>query len=260
MNHTEWITEQFSVTGLPVTAVYHEEDVREIFLPLLRLWTQQQKRLGRRMFIFMAAPPGCGKSTLASFLEKLSRDPDSEGDILTAVQAAGMDGFHHTAVYLKSHTAVRDGRTILLDAIKGAPETFDTEKFAKKLQEAKCSDRLLWPVYSRTEHDVLEDIIEIKEKILIVEGNYLLLSSMPWKKIAQDFSDYGIYIYADPMVLKKRLIERKVASGHSETDAENFYEFSDGRNAALVLNDRPAADLILQFKDGRFINANLSKY
>lgn len=255
MNSGEWIREEFSVTGLSVDAVYHEQDVREIFMPLLRLWTERQKKLGRRMFIFMAAPPGCGKSTLAAFLEKLSREPDAEG-VLTPVQAAGMDGFHHTAAYLKSHTDIRDGRTILLDDIKGAPQTFDTEKLAGKLREASLSEKLRWPVYSRTEHDVLEDVIEIKEKILIVEGNYLLLNCRPWKEIAREFCDYGIYLYADPAVLKKRLIERKVASGHSEKDAADFYEFSDGRNASLVLEDRPETDLVLEVRDGRYIRRN----
>lgn len=247
MKNSDWITESFNVTGLPVTAVYHQEDVQKIFLPLLGLWTERQKMLGRRMFIFMAAPPGCGKSTLAAYLEKLSRM-----ETLTPVQAAAMDGFHHTAAYLKSHRTVRDGRTILLDEIKGAPETYDTEKFAAKLREASENEELRWPAYSRTEHDVLEDVLGISAKIVIVEGNYLLLDRSPWKEITEEYCDFGMYLYADQEVLKKRLVGRKAASGHSQADAESFYEFSDGRNAALVLNDRPETDLVLECREGRF--------
>ena len=171
---------------------------------------------------------------------------------LTPVQAVGMDGFHHRAAYLKSHTTVRDGRSILLDEIKGAPETFDAERLAEKLREARSEETLGWPVYSRTQHDVIEDAIRVTDSILLVEGNYLLLSSQPWKKIAEEFCDFSIYMYADENVLKKRLIERKIASGHTRAEAESFYSFSDGRNARLVLKERPEADLTLRCADGRY--------
>ena len=275
------ITEDFEIAGLPVAASFSEEDVRDVFLPLLRFLSRRQKELGRRMFVFLAAPPGCGKSTLAAFLEKLSHSTISENaeqntkelnavqkagglqttdalqtesgmQSLTPVQAVGMDGFHHRAAYLKSHTTVRDGRSILLDEIKGAPETFDAERLAEKLREARSEETLGWPVYSRTQHDVIEDAIRVTDSILLVEGNYLLLSSQPWKKIAEEFCDFSIYMYADENVLKKRLIERKIASGHTRAEAESFYSFSDGRNARLVLKERPEADLTLRCADGRY--------
>ncbi|MBQ5960974.1 MAG: nucleoside/nucleotide kinase family protein [Firmicutes bacterium] len=243
----------FENSGLETTAYFDMADIRDIFAPLLAEWTARQKALGRRMFVFLAAPPGCGKTTLVSFLAALSRDPRFVPDGTLPVQAAPMDGFHHYAAWLKSHTTVRDGRTILFDEIKGAPETFDVDALAAKLIEARASDTVLWPSYSRTLHDVLPDSGTLTGQIFLVEGNYLLLDSSPWKELAGQFCDYSLYMYADLSILRERLIARKTASGHPQAEAEAFYAFSDGRNAELVLTDRPKkADLLLEVRDGRY--------
>ena len=243
----------FENSGLETTACFDQSDVRDIFVPLLTEWTRRQKALGRRMFVFLAAPPGCGKTTLASFLAALSWDARFVPDGTLPVQVAPMDGFHHYASWLKSHTTVRDGRTILLDEIKGAPETFDVEALAAKLAEARDSDTVLWPSYSRSLHDVIPDTGTLQGQIFLVEGNYLLLGTSPWKELAEEFCDYSLYMYADIAVLKDRLIARKIASGHSPADAQAFYDFSDGRNAELVLTDRPQkTDLLLEVREDRY--------
>ena len=63
----------------------------------------------------LAAPPGAGKSTLASFLQSLSNQYDD----LTPITVIGMDGFHHYSDYLKHHETTRDGKKILMDEIFG---------------------------------------------------------------------------------------------------------------------------------------------
>lgn len=243
----------FENSGLKTTACFNQSDVRDIFVPLLTEWTRRQKALGRRMLVFLAAPPGCGKTTLASFLAALSRDSRFVPDGTLPVQVAPMDGFHHYASWLKSHTTVRDGRTILLDEIKGAPETFDVEALAAKLAEARDSDTVLWPSYSRSLHDVIPDTGTLQGQVFLVEGNYLLLGTSPWKELAEQFCDYSLYMYADISVLRDRLIARKIASGHSPADAQAFYDFSDSRNAELVLTDRPQkTDLLLEVREDRY--------
>ena len=49
-----------------------------------------------RTIVFLAAPPGAGKSTLAAVLERLAQSQPG----MPRVQAVGMDGFHHTNAYL----------------------------------------------------------------------------------------------------------------------------------------------------------------
>ena len=78
----------------------------------------------------LAAPPGAGKSTLLDFLEYLSKNTDGVKEI----QTIGMDGFHHYQDYLLSHETVRDGKTIKMVEIKGAPITFDLDALSKRVQ------------------------------------------------------------------------------------------------------------------------------
>ena len=95
---------QLEINGESVTAYYPDDDIRNIYLPLLEEWASLQKQQGRRIVVFVAAPAGCGKSTLVSFLEQLARDHG-----ITGVQALGMDGFHYPQAYLNNHEAVLDG-------------------------------------------------------------------------------------------------------------------------------------------------------
>ena len=242
-------TVKLNNTGLMMKATFEEEDINHIFIPLLSKWTALQKELNRRIILFFGAPPGAGKSTLSLFLELLSK----ENENLTDVQVIGMDGFHHYASYLKTHTEVRDGKTILLDEVKGAPETFDLNRMEEKLQEAKTKKELIWPAYSRTKHDVIDNAYTVNSDILLFEGNYLLMNQTEWKALRDTYSDFSMFLYADPETLKIRLISRKIGSGHTKEDAEAFYSFSDGVNVQTVLKDVGEADLYLKEENGRYI-------
>lgn len=235
------------INGLPTHAEYTKESIDNIFIPLLQKLTEIQKRENRRIVAFLAAPPGLGKSTLATFLEILSKEHDD----ICNVQAAGMDGFHHYAKYLKSHKTTRDQKEILLDEIKGAPETFDVVRLGTYIDRLLSEEEITWPTYDRTKHDVIDDGYVLKEKIIILEGNYLLLSDSNWLPIRK-YASYAIYAYTDIDVLKPRLVARKIASGYTEEEAEAFYEFSDGRNAECVLNDVPEADMYLEYKNSEW--------
>ena len=92
------------INGIQVHARYTEENVRDIFLPLLRRLSAMQRKKERRILVMLAAPPGAGKSTLADFLGALSRQ---EGT--TPITVIGMDGFHRYQEDLLSHTTVREG-------------------------------------------------------------------------------------------------------------------------------------------------------
>ena len=87
------------INGIPVTAYYSQRAIDSVFLPLLRHLTALQRQKGKRVLALLAAPPGCGKTTLGYFLEKLS----GERQDLVPIQAIGMDGFHKRQEYLKSH-------------------------------------------------------------------------------------------------------------------------------------------------------------
>lgn len=229
-----------NINGIDVTARYTDENIRDIFLPLLKKLTLIQKEKGSRVLAMLAAPPGAGKSTLLSFLEYLARQNPDIGN----VQTIGMDGFHRKQEYLLSHTAIRDGKEIRMVDIKGSPITFDFEKLETMVKRVASGDVCGWPVYDRHLHNPVENAIQVTGDIVILEGNYLLLDEGGWRNL-QDNADYTIMIKADEELLRRRLISRRVASGHPAEDAESFVEFSDLYNARSCLEHSRPADLTL---------------
>ena len=234
-----------NVNGFDIAARFDDAAVSGIFLPLLRTLTRRQREINRRLVVFLAAPPGTGKSTLAALLERLSSDTPG----LTPLQALGLDGFHYHQDYILSHTVLRDGAEIPMRLIKGAPESFDVEKLRRALS-AIHSDGLRWPLYDRQLHDVVEDAIPVCAPIALIEGNWLLLDAPEWSALPRDAS---IFIHADAALLRGRLIERKVRGGFSREEAEAHYLRSDGPNVLRCLSNRLPADWTLAMSgDGKY--------
>ena len=232
---------KLAVNGFGFVARYGEKDVERVLLPLLMRLTELQAERDGRLIAFLAAPPGAGKSALAAFLEWLSRrTPEA-----TPLQAVGMDGFHYPNAYLGAHSFVdKDGREVGMRSRKGAPQTFDVEGLRAALADARSDAPAPWPAYSRVMHDVVPASLPIDEKILLVEGNYLLLDEGRWTSLAE-LADYTVFLSAPEALLRKRLVARKVAGGSTPEEARAWYEASDGRNVARVLAHHSPADLEL---------------
>jgi len=242
MDHTVMIN------GIRVEARYSEQAVKGIFVPLLEKLTAMQKAAGRRILVMLAAPPGAGKSTLASFLERLSRERPGLGQL----QVIGMDGFHRRQEYLLEHTALRDGQEIRMVEIKGAPVTFDLEKLTESVRRVAAGERCGWPVYDRLLHNPVEDAITVDGEIVLLEGNYLLLDEDGWRDLKR-YADYTVSVTADENMLRERLIDRKKKTGAAEETAVRFVDFSDMPNARLCLEKTVPADLRLRIDgDGEY--------
>lgn len=242
------MTYQVNINGLDVCAEYSEESIQNVFLPLLRTLVAMQKEKGRRILVYLAAPPAAGKSTLVSFLEQLARTtfPDCR------LMSIGMDGFHRYQDDLLSHTTIRNGKEIPLVNIKGAPETFNLSALHARIRKLKQEDVCPWPVYNRLLHNPVEHALTVSGDIILLEGNYLLLDLPGWCALAPE-ADYTISITADPAQLRERLIARKCASGTAYAQAVEFVEQSDLANARLILAHSlpPDLQLVLQ-KDGSY--------
>ena len=235
------------INGYDIKAHYSEKNIEEIFIPLLQRLTKMQQEKERRILVMLAAPPGAGKSTLLDFLEHLSKTTDG----VKAIQTIGMDGFHHYQDYLLSHETVRDGRTIKLVEIKGAPITFDLGALEERIRLVASGANCGWPTYDRNLHNPVENAIQVTADIVLLEGNYLLLDEDGWRSLS-DYADYTIFISADEDMLRSRLVERKAKNTPLE-QAKEFVEKSDMRNAIEVLHGSKKADLNLRINsDGEY--------
>nr|WP_297426109.1 hypothetical protein [uncultured Actinotalea sp.] len=223
------------VNGLEVEADLDTRLVDEILLP--RLEALAVRPAGGRRYVFLAAPPGTGKSTLAAVLERRAPHLD--------LAAVGLDGFHlPTARLAATPLPGGDGSGRLLD-VKGAPETFDLAALRSHLDAARHAD-IDWPVYDRTVHDVVPAAKRITAGLVLVEGNWLLLDEPGWDAVST-YSSLNVFISADRSLLRERLVQRKVRGGMSRDEAEAFYERSDGPNVDRVLRhtDTRKVDLML---------------
>jgi len=244
----KWRSMQLMINGLRQEARYAENTITGLFRPFLQRLSERQRRTGRRLIVFLAAPPAVGKSTLALFLEKLSLATPG----LVPVQALGLDGFHYHSDYLNNHDLERDGETIPLYQIKGAPETYDVAHFIDKLRHLRSEREIRWPIYDRTQHDVVEDVQRVYRPIVLVEGNWLLLRDDAWEP-ARAFADYTVFVKAHPNDLKTRLINRKMQGGRTYGEAEAFYERTDSPNVLRVLRASvPANETWIMGHDGDF--------
>lgn len=234
---------QLSVNDLTYEAEYRDEDVRAVFEPMLRRWSELARARGRRAVVLLAAPPGTGKTTLALFLEQLSRTFDG----CAQVQALAMDGFHYPNSYLDTHTVDEGGAPVVLRARKGAHFTFDCAALAAAIRGLTAKRPAPWPAYSRAIHDVVPAAVPVTGEVVLVEGNYLLLDAPSWRDLSA-YADETVFLAADESQLRERLVGRKVRGGMARDEAETWYEASDGRNIAQVLGHRLPADVELALR------------
>ena len=231
---------ELEVSGFKYEAFFSDEGINNIYIPLIKMLSSLSAKKGQRIIIFLAAPPAVGKSTLAAFLEKLSKELEN----ITPIQSLSLDGFHYPNDYLKSNQIIINESEHTLYEIKGMPETYDLKSFISHLKDLKNKD-IRWPIYDRKLHNPVMDIIEVTADIVLIEGNWLLLNEEGWKEL-KSLCDYSIFIEASEDILKNRLIQRKIKGGLSEEKALEFYERTDKKNVLRVMGNRLTSDLTLE--------------
>ena len=230
-----------SINGIDIVAHYHNIEIETVFLPFLKKLTDLQQKKKRRILVMLAAPPGSGKTTLCNYLEKLSKEIQG----LEPVQIIGMDGFHRRQEYLKSHFVKRNGKMVPMVSIKGAPITFDLERLTASIRQIASGENCAWPIYDRMLHNPVENALVVNGKIVLLEGNYLLLDDYGWRDLSK-YADYTVSIVADESFLRKRLIDRRIKTGVDEGSSIEFVDYSDMPNVRLCLEKSKPADYQLR--------------
>jgi pantothenate kinase len=188
-----------------------------------------------RIVVGIAGPPAAGKSTLATSIASALCGAYGPR---TAV-AVGMDGFH-----LANSELSRLGYA----GRKGAPETFDAYGFVAMLRRLRAGDEpvVYAPIYSRTVHESINAAVPIASdiRVVIVEGNYLLLRRAPWDQV-RPLLDVALYLDTPAGIRVDSLIRRQRSRGLDRSAALHWVHSSDEVNAKLIATTRGDADVIL---------------
>lgn len=191
---------------------------------------------GERIIIALAGPPGVGKSTMAALLADAL---DGHG----GAAVVPMDGFHFDNEVLAARGLLPR---------KGAPATFDVGGLVNLLERLRSNteDAVAIPVFDRTLElsRASARVISSKTRVLIVEGNYLLLDVPPWSRL-RPFFDLTVMLVANRETLRERLVARWLHHGFQPEEALAKAEANDLPNADTVLTGSIPADVLIS-QDG----------
>ncbi len=149
-----------------------------------------------------------------------------------------MDGFHLDNTTLDK---------LQLRHRKGAENTFDSKGFVEMIEAFHSSNEAISiPLFDRAKDATVPDAktISAETQILIIEGNYLLLSTEPWTQVHRMY-DYKIFLNPDIDTVKKRLIDRWLENGYNLENAKQRALSNDIPNAEFILEHSGGADLVI---------------
>ena len=194
----------------------------------------RERDVGARVIVGLAGPPGSGKSTLAeSLVEALNSDDPGRAAVLP------MDGFHYDDLYL-----VPAG----LRPRKGAPETFDVGGFRHALLRLKSGEEeyVAVPIFDRQLEIARAGarLIPKSTRIIVVEGNYLLLRRRPWSDLYPLF-DVTVLIETPMDVLRERLTARWRGYDLTPAQIDEKLDGNDLPNGRLIMSEGAEPDFRL---------------
>ncbi len=202
---------------------------------LLRLVESRLEGTGRYI-LGITGPPASGKSTLSRDLVRTIND--REGAEIAVL--LGMDGFHKSNADLKE---------LGLLHLKGIPESFDSQKYVGLLSVLKKypEETHHAPEFRREIEASIQNAIAIHphHKLVVTEGNYLLLESYPWKELSQIIDEVW-YLEIEEEIRLRRLTERHLFHGRSQEETAKKIDETDDPNTRLIEESKNRADRVLK--------------
>ncbi len=190
---------------------------------------------GERRIVAIAGAPASGKSTIADGLEHRLNEADPGSTALLP-----MDGFHYDDEVLTP--AGWQSR-------KGAPHTFDVGGYAAALRRLKANDEgtVAVPRFDRSIEIARAGAILIDRsvRLIVTEGNWLLLEDEPWP-LLRPYFDHTALVLADMETLEVRNRQRWVDYDMDEAFIRAKLEDNDLPNARLVYERSAEPDWIVR--------------
>lgn len=183
-----------------------------------------------RFLTALAGPPGAGKSTLAAAVVAA---------LGQGARAVSMDGFHYDDAVLNARG---------LRSRKGAPDTFDVSGFLHLMNRLRDEDEVAIPVFDRDMElsRAAADVVLPDDRMLVIEGNYLLLNQSPWTAL-QDAFDLTVWIDVPEAELDRRLMVRWAHHGKTPAEARAWIDGNDMPNIRRTITGSRPADVVIRW-------------
>jgi pantothenate kinase len=189
-----------------------------------------------RCLLGIAGAPGAGKSTISEWLLEhlLTTHPRQ-------VALVPMDGYHLAQSLLEYRG---------LEHCKGAPDTFDGAGYVALLRRlrSETSREIFAPAFRREANDSIAGAIAVppETRLIITEGNYLLLDEAPWNEVAS-LLDETWFVELEQDERLRRLTARHLKFDKDATIAAWRATGNDERNARLVAAGSLRSTLVIEY-------------
>ncbi|KAF9605949.1 hypothetical protein IFM89_021275 [Coptis chinensis] len=204
-----------------------------------------------KYIVGVAGSPGAGKSTLASEVARrvnmLWNQRASAMDFLVdcpdVAISLPMDGFH-----LYRHQLDKMENPEEAHARRGAPWTFDPALLLKCLKKLKTEGSVYVPSFDHGVGDPVENdiFVSLQHKVVIVEGNYLLLEEGIWNEVSSIF-DEKWFLEVDIVTAMQRVLKRFTLEMRLPLDTAKWrIEYNDRPNAEIINKSKKNADLVIR--------------
>ncbi len=202
-----------------------------------RIVTAQRKK-GGLFLVGLVGVPGSGKTASAQLLAREVRKHVS-------CEVLPMDGFHY---YRSELDQFPDPQ--LAHFRRGAHFTFNAEALLRKLQILRSGQLTLFPSFSHSTGDPVEDSISLDPAhtaVVILEGLYLFLEVEHWRDI-RGLLDYHLFLEASLDEAMERTFARNARClPYPPEVVRERIEKNDRINGELVETTKQYADTIVHF-------------
>lgn len=234
------------VAGLPERVACEPDELARFHVPLARMLIGRCLGEAGRYLVAIAGVPAGGKSVFTALMVRVLRALEPP----FGVAAVGLDGYHYPNAYLDAAVAPSGGGPLRL--WKGAHFTFDVRRLAADLRRLRAGEGpLALPAYDRRRHEPAEGAILVgpSDRLVLVEGNYLLFREGEWAEVFPLFG-LRIFLALPPGVNRERLVARHVRGGRSRGEALAHFDRSDWPNTVLVAGTAAQADVTVSLDAG----------